>query len=186
MASLRVTVTPDTFTLVDFDPDRIAALAAEVASKVGLTGDITIEVDQTTPLGRTRVVSVDPVVVNVQSGAFEDAKRLRQLSERSAVDVLGRLFHRVKDRLDPRFADAPADGDLTLAQATAWDTYAVGRCERLGYHPSKPRRLYHFRNRHGFTDVADQAFERLWSAPAGSLSWADIQAMCDQTAAIRV
>jgi hypothetical protein len=186
MAAVRVTVTPDSFTLVDFDPARIAELATEVAAKVGLTGEVTVEVDQTTPLGRTRVVSIDPVVVNAQSGAFEDAKRLRQLSERSVVDVLGRLFHRVKDRLDPRFADAPADEVLSLAQATAWDTYAVGRCEQLGYHPSKPRRVYHFRNRHGFTDVADQAFERLWSAPPGSLSWADIQAVCDSTAAVRV
>jgi hypothetical protein len=182
----HVTVTPDSFTLVAFDPARIAALATEVAGKVGLDGEVTVEVDQTTPLGRTRVVSVDPVVVHVQSGAFEDNKRLRHLSEKSVVDVLGRLLHRVKDRQDPRFAGAPADGDLSLAQSTAWDTYAVGRSAQLGYEPARQRRLYHFRNRHGFTDAADQAFEQLWTAPPGSLGWADIQALCDRTSAVRV
>jgi hypothetical protein len=182
----HVTVTPDTFTLVDFDAARIGALATEVAEKVGLDGEVTVEVDQTSSLGRTRVVSVDPAAVHVQSGAFEDAKRLRQLSEKSVVDVLGRLLHRVKDRQDPRFADAPADDALSLAQSTAWDTYAVGRCAQLGYDPSRQRRLYHFRNRHGFTDEADQAFEQLWHAPPGSLGWADIQALCERTSAVRV
>ena len=123
----RITVSPDAFTLVDFDPARIAELAAEVAGRVGLDGEITVEVDQTTPLGRTRVDSVDPAVVNVQSGAVEDAKRLRQLSERSVVDVLGRLFCRVKDRRDPRFADAPPDTELSLAQSTAWTRLGVSK-----------------------------------------------------------
>jgi hypothetical protein len=101
------------------------------------------------------------------------------------VDVLGRLFHRLADRLNPRFADAPADDELTLAQATAWDAYAVGRCAQVGYAPQKQRRLYHFRNRHGFTDVADRVFERLWSAAPGSLGWADLDAACAETDAAR-
>ena len=60
---------------------------------------------------------------------------------------------------------------------------AVGRSERLGYNPSRQRRLYHFRNRHGFSDVADAVFDRLWSADG--LSWADLQAACAETAAGR-
>ena len=41
----------------------------------------------------------------------------------------------------------------------------MGRLERLGYDVRpRSRRLYHFRNRHGFTDVADNAFKRLWAA----------------------
>jgi len=181
----KITVTPQTFTMVNFDAARIEQLASEVADRVGLPADlpISIEVDETTPLGRTRLVSVDPAVVSVQGGAFEDAKQLRAMSDRGVVDVLGRLFHRLADRLDPRFADAPADEDLTLAQSTAWDAYAVGRCAQLGYAPQKQRRLYHFRNRHGFTDVADRVFERLWSSAPGSLGWADLQAACDETAA---
>ena len=181
----KITVTPTQFTMVNFAAAAIASRAEGVADKVGLPADleIRVEVDETTPLGRTKLASVDPAVVQVQSGAFEDAKALRQLSDRAVVDVLGRIFHRLLDRLDPRFADAPADDGLTLAQATAWDAYAVGRCEQLGYAPQKQRRLYHFRNRHGFNDVADRVFERLWTSPAGSLSWADLEAACAETAA---
>ena len=53
----------------------------------------------------------------------------------------------------------------------------VGRLERLGYRAQRQRRLYHFRNRHGFTDVADAAFERLWTADG--LTWADIDRAAD-------
>jgi hypothetical protein len=183
----KVTVTPQTFAMVNFDAGRIVELAEEVADRVGLPADlaVSIEVDEATPLGRTRIVSVDPAAVSVQGGAFEDAKQLRALSDRSVRDVLGRVFHRLLDRLDPRFADAPPDDDLTLQQSTAWDAYAVGRCERIGYAPQKQRRVYHFRNRHGFNDVADRVFERLWTAEPGSLSWADIEAACAETAAGR-
>ena len=99
------------------------------------------------------------------------------------TDVLGRLLHRCRDRLDPAFGEAPEDGELTLQQSTAWDAYAVGRCARLGYPVQRQRRLYHFRNRHGFNDVADQAFARLWEAQG--LTWADIQAVCEETDAAR-
>jgi hypothetical protein len=183
----KITVTPETFTYVNFDAARIASLAEEVADKVGLSADlpVRVEVDETVPLGRTRIASLDPVVVAVQGGAFENAKELRSLSDRNVVDVLGRIFHRVLDRLDPRFADAPADDQLTLQQSTAWDAYAVGRCEQAGFAPQQQRRIYHFRNRHGFNDVADRVFERLWSSPPGSLGWADIEAACAETAAGR-
>ena len=180
----EITVTPQQFTMVNFDSARIAALASEVADRVGLPADlpITVDVDEAMPLGRTRIASLDPVVISVQGGAFENPKQLRHLNEKNVVDVLGRVFHRVLDRLDPRFADAPLDDELTLQQATAWDAYAVGRCEQAGYEPQKQRRLYHFRNRHGFNDTADRVFERLWSAPPGSLGWADIVAACEETA----
>ena len=49
--------------------------------------------------------------------------------------------------------------------------------ERFGYAAQRQRWLYHFRNRHGFTDVADAAFERLWNAP--SLTWSEIVALSD-------
>lgn len=181
-----ITVVPEVFTMVEFQAADIKRLAEDVADKVGLPADlpVTVEVDESVPLGRTKIASLDPVVVSVQGGAFENAKQLRHLSERGVVDVLGRIFHRVLDRLDARFADAPADDQLTLQQATAWDAYAVGRCEQLGFEPQKQRRLYHFRNRHGFNDVADRVFERLWSAAPGSLGWSDIEAACAETAAV--
>jgi hypothetical protein len=180
-----IVVSPETFTFVEFDPAEISRLASEVATRVGLPADteIRIEVDERTPLGRTWLDSVDPIAVRVQSGAFENPKVLRTLSERNVVDVVGRLLFKAVDRRHPGFADAPADGELSLQEYTAWDTYAVGRCEQVGYAPSKARRLYHFRNRHGFTDTADAVFERLWSAQG--LTWADIRAACAETAAAR-
>jgi hypothetical protein len=181
--SVRVTVVPEQFTLVHFDAAQIAELAAEVAATVGIPDglEVRVEVDEQSPLGRTEVRGVEPVTVAIESGAFEDAKRPRHLSEPSVRGVLGRLLFRARDRLDPAFGDPPADADLTLRQYVAWDVYAVGRCERAGLRAQKERRRYHFRIRHGFTDVADDAFDRLWSGDG--LTWADLEAACAQTAA---
>lgn len=182
----RVTVAPDEFTMVDFDPERIRDLAAELADQVGLPADfpVHIEVDQASPLGNIGLdFDGSAVVLNVQSGAFENAKSPRTLSEDGTRLVLARLFFRIRDRLDDAFGDPPADADLTFEQYTAWDAYALGRFERLGFDAEQPRRRYHFRLRHGFSDVADQVFERLWGSDG--LSWADIDAACAETAAAR-
>ena len=178
-----VTVTPDEWHYVAFDSPRIVAIAERLLGEVGLDVDLAIEVDETTPMGRVAMSSLRPLVISVESGAFEDAKRPRQLGEQAVTDVLGRLLHRCRDRLDPAFGEAPEDGELTLQQSTAWDAYAVGRCARLGYPVQRQRRLYHFRNRHGFNDVADEAFARLWDGDG--LSWADIEAVCAETDAAR-
>jgi hypothetical protein len=181
----KIVVSPERFTLVFFDADRIAELASDVADRVGLGEDteVRIDVDERIPLGRTKIVSLDPVTLSIEGGAFEDAKKPRHMSERSVLDVLGRLFLRVKDRLDPSFADAPADDQLSLPESVAWTVYSEGRCERLGLPTQKPRWLYHFRNRHGFTDAADAAFNRLWQSEV--LAWSDIQAVCEETARAR-
>ena len=109
------------------------------------------------------------------SGAFEDTRRPRCLSETAVVTALGRSLLRVRDRLSGPFDDAPSDDDLTLAEFAAWDTYSVGRLGRLGYPVHLPRWLYNFRNRHGFTDEADEVFARIWSAE--ELSWAELSAL---------
>jgi hypothetical protein len=181
--SVHVTVVPEQFTLVQFEAARIAEVAAEVADKIGFPDgtEVRVEVDEQSPLGKTEVVAIDPVTVAIESGAFEDAKRPRHLSERSVRSVLGRLLLRARDRLTPSFAEAPKDADLPLRLHVAWDVYAVGRCERLGWRVQKERRRYHFRIRHGFTDVADEAFDRLWAAD--DLTWADLQGVCDETEA---
>jgi hypothetical protein len=177
----RVTVTPESFTLVHYEASAIEEVASRLMSDIGLPAelDLRIEVDEKTPLGRALVASVEPLVITVESGAVEDPKRPRQLSEPGAADVLGRLLFRVKDRLDPAFGDPEPDQGMSLARSTAWDVYAIGRLVRLGYHHynNRQRRLYHFRNRHGFTDVADAAFERLWTAD--DLTWADICSLSD-------
>jgi hypothetical protein len=179
----EVTVSPESYNLIEFEADRIRAVASTLADQIGVQVPVRIEVDETTPLGRAWTSSLEPLVLSVESGAFEDPKRPRHLSERSVADVLGRLLFRVRDRLDPAFGDVPADDDLSLPESTAWDAYAVGRLARLGYPAQRQRRLYHFRNRHGFSDVADAAFERLWTGDG--LSWADIQAVCAETAGSR-
>ncbi|MDG2113496.1 MAG: hypothetical protein P8N02_12880, partial [Actinomycetota bacterium] len=89
-----------------------------------------------------------------------------------AGDVIGRSLLRVLDRRSGRFDDAPDDADIDLALHAAWDIHSVGRLERLGYSPQRKRRLYQFRNRHGFTDAADVAFDELWGS--SELSWSEI------------
>lgn len=180
-----VRVTPETFTLVNFDAGRIAELTSKLAGEVGLPDDavVEIEVDEKTPAARVRTESIDPIRLKIDGGAIEETTAPRTLSDRLVADVIGRLLFRAADRRTPAFADAPTDEELDLAQQTAWDSYSMGRLERLGYDVRKPRRLYHFRNRHGFHDVADQAFGRLWTAD--SLTWSDIEAICAETAEAR-
>jgi hypothetical protein len=181
-----ITVEPDPFKIIEFDREELVALAARARAAAGLPDDLPVRIviDETTPLGRTTITSGDPLTIEVESGAFEDAKRLRALSDRNVLDVLGRLFHRVHDRGDPAFAGAPDEEVLTLEQRTAWDVYCTGRTGRAGLPVQEQRWRYIFRTRHGFTDVADAAFDRLWNAGPG-LGWADLQAICDETAASR-
>ncbi len=181
----RIVVRPEHFHLVAFDGGVIAATAGRVAEAVGLPEDleVRVEVDETSPLGAGRLVALDPVTISVQSGALEDAKHPRRLRVASVEDILGRLLFRAGDRLDPAFGDPPEEKALTLAQSAAWDAYSVGRCARLGFGDSQGRWRYHFRNRHGFTDVADATFDRLWSATG--LAWLDLDAACAETEAAR-
>jgi hypothetical protein len=170
-----VSVTPATFTMVDFDPAAIADVAARLCGQVGLPPglELRIEVDQTTPLGRAHILSTDPAVLAVESGAFEDNHRPRQFHEENAALVLGRLLLKLRDRLDPAFGEVPDDDDLGLELSAAWDAYATGRMGRLGYTVNRQRRLYQFRVRHGFSDESDAAFAQLWDGE--SLTWERIQ-----------
>ncbi len=56
------------------------------------------------------------------------------------------------------FADAPDDGSLTMPQEAAWNTYVVGRLERLGIR-SNPQRWPLV-----FSDAAHTRFDQLWAA----------------------
>lgn len=180
---MPTTVTPASFSYVEFDADTIAALADELAAKIGLGADvpITIEVDESSALGHTDLESVDPVRIRTESGALENPKRLRHFSPEHAADVLGRYLLRAADRRSTAFADAPPDGELTLAQRTAWDVHSAGRLDRLGFPVNRQRWRYAFRNRHGFTDAADAAFVQLWVGEG--LSWADVARISEETAA---
>lgn len=177
---MKVTVDPPAFSIVHYDPERIAAVVTEVASLVGLPDDVRLDVavDEQSPFGKTSTaVDGRSVTIQVEGGAFEDPQRLRQFSEDGARLVLGRLLFRIADRLDPAFGDPPPDAELTPAEHTAWDAYAVGRyARRAGIDGGLGRRRYAFRIRHGFSDAADRAFDRLWTA--SGLTWADITQIC--------
>jgi hypothetical protein len=91
---------------------------------------------------------------------------------------------RLRDRQSGRFADAPADTELTLPQQAAWDTYCVGRLERIGVRVNQQRWRYNFRNRHGFNDEVDVAFDRIMAAEG--LSWAELSALSDETRVVQL
>jgi hypothetical protein len=177
---LAVTLTPATFSFVFFDPDEIVGIVERLVAQIGLPDGVAVEVqvDETTPLGRAELVSVDPITITVESGALENVKKPRHLSVDGATDVLGRLLFEARDRLDPAFGDPPAE--LTLQQSSAWQVYCVGRLHRLGYAAQRKRRLYQFRTRHGFNDVVDAAFDRLWDGV--DLTWNDLAAASDEAA----
>jgi hypothetical protein len=175
----RVTLEPAEFQLVDFDPDALRALVERLLDDVGLDQPVTLEVDQTTPLGHTAVRSTDPIVLFAESGALEDPRHLRALGPGAAIE-LGRMLFRVRDRLDPAFGEVPPDGEVSLQEEAAWDAYAVGRLIRAGHthYDERQRRLYQFRTRHGFSDAGDASFAALWDGDG--LTWADIQALSAQ------
>jgi hypothetical protein len=169
---MSVTVIPQTFNFVAYDAALIERVTEDLVASLGLDRDVHIEVDETTPLSRTRVEIGDTISIRAESGAFEDTKRPRQQSEVATATSIGRLLLRVRDRLNGGFAEAPPDDQLTLAQVAAWETYSVGRLSRLGIEVNQQRWRYNFRNRNGFTDDADEAFNRLWSSDG--LTWGEL------------
>jgi hypothetical protein len=182
---VTVTVTPAAFTLVDFDGARIAEVFAAVARGLGLAPELAISVvvDELSPLTGGGLRSLDPVVIALDGGALEDRGRLRQLDQREVAVQAGRYLGRLRDRRDPEFGEPPAEDLLTLAQADAWDAYALGRLSRMGFDARQPRWRYRFRTRHGFSDAVDLVFDGLWAS--ARLTWPDLEAACARTEAAR-
>ena len=176
---MAVTVSPDTFTYVSFDPTVIHRIASDIAASLGLQQHtITIAVDETTPLARTYLtIDGEDIHIRADSGAFEDTRMPRRQSETATATALGRILLRARDRLTGGFGEAPPDDQLSLSHVAAWETYSVGRLERLGIPVNRQRWLYNFRNRHGFTDAGDIAFERLWTS--NGLVWGELCAISD-------
>ena len=169
----QVSVTPESFEMVFYDAAVIGEVVAEVAERLGVEEEITLEIDEKSPLGRSKVVSHDPIELWVDGGALENTQRPRQFGKARSRDTIGRLLIRILDRRSGRFDDAPPDDELELTQIAAWDVHCVGRLARLGIGGQQKRRLYQFRNRHGFTDLADAAFNQLWES--SELSWSEIE-----------
>jgi hypothetical protein len=175
---MAVTVFPDQFTYVHFDAGAIAALVEDLLGRLGMVGrNVEVHVDETTPIVRISAQDGDPLIVRADSGAFEDPRRPREMSEDNVRTNAGRVLLRVRDRSDGSFAAAPPDDQLTLLQLAAWDSYCLGRLARLGYRVYEPRWRYNFRNRHGFTDATDNIFDGLWGADA--MTWEQLSALAD-------
>ncbi|MBI4885437.1 MAG: hypothetical protein HY826_15430 [Actinobacteria bacterium] len=179
---MTVTVEPEVFRFVEFDNAMIAEVGNKLAAQLGIDRPIVVRVDETTPLGRVRATIGDTIEVTVESGAFEDSKRPRRQSEVATTINLGRILLRVRDRLHGGFGEAPLDDDIALAQMAAWETYCAGRLSRLGLRINRQRWLYNFRNRHGFSDKADAAFDAVWAAD--SLTWVQLEAISDAAVAV--
>jgi hypothetical protein len=168
---MTATVTPHSFTFVSFDAEVIERVASSLIDALGMTDrQVSVEVDETTPLARVKMdITDNAIVIRAESGAFEDTRKPRQLSENATATSLGRVLLRARDRLSGGFGEAPTDDQLSLAQMAAWETYCVGRLERLGLTVNQQRWRYNFRNRHGFHDRCDAAFDQLWSSDG--LTW---------------
>lgn len=183
----RVEITPELFTLVEYDAGVIGGLAEELAAKVGIPDDvpIRIEIDEELPLPLTGSTA-DVVDGRAQlwfSGAnFEDGRHRATFNDQLARTELAAALFRASDRVKPGFADAPVDEDLTDGQRAAWEAWAEGRAARLGERTRKVRRQYVFRLYNGFTDLSDQTFERLWTGDR--FTWADLEAICAECKAV--
>jgi hypothetical protein len=182
---MPVEVTPREFSLVEFTADRIAALAADVAAAAGFqpTDVIQIDVNETTPLTQVRIIATDPVRLYVESGAFDDPHMPRVLGDGAVRTSLAIPLFRAFDRRLPEFAGAPPESDLDQEHRAAWDVAVAGRISRAGLPSPRQRRLYAFRVRHGFTDLVDDIFDRLWTKT--DVVWSDIERACQETAEAR-
>jgi hypothetical protein len=183
---MAVSVQPDPFTLIEYDATVIAGIVDDCAAKVGLPSNVDIDlvVDEVlfAPLvGHTSDVENGTIQLWVSGGNFEDNKLPRHFSAAQAERDITLMLLRAKDRLDDDFAAAPADGSLTRGERAAWDVYAMGRAGRLGVPVRRQATLYEFRLQHGFSDIADAAFDRLWNAE--SMTWDGIREICKETGA---
>lgn len=178
-STAKVTVTPKQFTFVQFDADEIAGIARELAEQLGLANPISIMIDEATPLAKVRAEvagtsSDSPITLWLESGALEDTQRLTTFSRDRAREALGRLLLRAADRMRDDFAGVPDDLSLSLREHAAWDAYCAGRLARLGVAVNQQRWRYNYRNRFGFADTTDRAFDALWIAD--DLGWAAVVA----------
>ncbi len=173
----RVTVSPSEFVFVKFDAGDIADIVAELATTLDMANPIHVVIDETTPLAKLSedLDGTGPgatITLRAESGALEDRQHPMSFSADNARESLGRILLRARDRLRPDFADVPADVDLTLEENAAWDTYCVGRLARLGIRTNQQRWRYNHRNRFGFHDGVDAAFNSLWNAD--DLGWSGV------------
>ena len=160
--------------------EAVDAVAA--AGRAARRRGVRVEVDEPTRWPATHCCRVDPVELAVDGGAFEDPRHPRQLDIDSVAVVVGRLVLQALDRRDPAFGEPPPDDALSVAHRVAWDVYALGRLDRLGYPrpaPAPPVQLpqpprLHRRGR--------RRLRALWTGDG--LTWAEIERLSDDARAV--
>lgn len=180
---MTVTVTPDEFTMVHFSNPELTRITEDLVGALGIERAVEVVVNERTPMGTLQLRSLDPIVCYVESGALEDPKRVRYLSPQGATEAIGRVLLEARDRMTDGFGAPELGQVIPVPQRVAWDTYIVARLVRLGGREQRQRRLFGFRNKHGFTDSADRAFNRLWDAEP--LTWNEIAELSDSLTAVR-
>lgn len=173
----KITITPAEFQFVQYDAAEISTLVADLAERLGVANPIHLIIDETTPLAKLSAElesasSDTTIVIRAESGALENTKRFTTFGPDHARESLGRMLLRARDRLRNDFADTPADLELSLEENAAWDAYCAGRMAQYGYDIIEQRWRYNYRNRFGFSDATDAAFDHLWAAT--DRSWADL------------
>ena len=160
------TVLPTEFTKIFFDADQIKQViefTAQTVPGAPAADQISVHVDEDLPTGRVRITSMDPVVFEIESGAFERKNEPRHFGPKEAGAVLARLLLEWQDRSEEGFGAPPLEEPKDLGLRIAWDVTLYGRVSRLGFKVFQPRYRYDFRNRHGFSDAADAVFDQLWA-----------------------
>ncbi len=159
----EITLDPPVFEMLLFDAgDVIADAAAAIARVPGLELDsLGITVDEMKPTTRMRVTGLDPATVHLESGTLENTKKPRTYSTDAAAVTLTKIAFELAQRRDDGFGAPDLDAELSHAERIAWDVQLIGRVQAAGVRIYAPKYRYDFRNRHGFTDAVDAAFDRL-------------------------
>jgi len=179
-----IEVRPEAFTLVGYDHDEVRRIVEEAAARVGAT-DVVVEIDESLPLpitGFTADVVDGRGSIWISGGSLENGRVPTTLHPEHAATELTAAMLRIADRMRPEFADASPEQELTDRDRAAWETWAYGRCARMGLAVREQRSRYAMRLYHGFTDTTDAAFERLWSTD--DLAWDDLVELGRETAAV--
>lgn len=175
-----ITLQPVAFTKVDYDAESLVTWAQEALDALsGLPSDldVAVELDESAATTTFALTSIDPVEVRLDSGSVENHRDPRRLGELETKITFTRIFLELLDRRSASFGAPEIGAEVSQAHKVAWEVNLYGRVAEQGLRLHKPRFLYDFRNRHGFTDHADEIFEEIWSG--GELGWARIAELSD-------
>ena len=180
MSEPRVRIEPDTFTLVEFDRDDLTATVETLLDAIGLDRPVVLEIDQTSPLGEARVVSIEPEIrLFCESGALENPKKLRQLSPTGRPTCSAACCSGCATASTPTSATRPPTptsassgrrrGTSTAsvascASGSATRTTASAACTSSAPGTASPTR-------------PTRAFEQLWTGDG--LTWADVERLSE-------